>query len=561
MKKYTIFLAICCLPHLFFAQGIFEYVPFEPHATYHDVAIKEGLTVAVGKQESCMMPLMTLFDAQGDSLWSVTPYDCGFCYLHEVAFESDGRILASGNFRQADDVGSPEDGYAIVRVDTAGQVLGFRQFIFQNGFDNPVRFSTLANGNIALSTGRRLLILDSNLDSLATLDFETLSDYPVIDQQLVLDENTILLNIGAKGYLVDVQGVLLDSLDLEDAPTSNFLLDPSEDFVHYSTASGFKLLHIASGNVNAESGAEFKGITMDDAQLVAFDDRNIYRRTGIGVWDSVWTSGPELEIQNLKWKAERFVYTLEGPAESALNFTYPRTVLGSRQDLSVPPAFMETDVLIGAIELDSLNLNNTIVDHPLTYFSVEHFFSVEVVNAGQDTLQEVVIATPRLNGFNCGELRIIKSLHGLNLPPGGSYKASVQLNNTYGSNSPFEFDIAYNICFFALGPNHQQDGFFGNNQSCQQVQIVNTENRSGPSLDFTIAPNPASHVLNLQWKEGDLNDRVQLHLISAQGQQVLQQLTDSTENAEINVSGLPAGVYWLIVQSEGFRTVKKVIIQ
>ena len=173
-------------------------------------------------------------------------------------------------------------------------------------------------------------------------------------------------------------------------------------------------------------------------------------------------------------------------------------------------------MLIGAIELDSLNLNNTIVDHPLTYFSVEHFFSVEVVNAGQDTLQEVVIATPRLNGFNCGELRIIKSLHGLNLPPGGSYKASVQLNNTYGSNSPFEFDIAYNICFFALGPNHQQDGFFGNNQSCQQVQIVNTENRSGPSLDFTIAPNPASHVLNLQWKEGDLNDRVQLHLISAQ---------------------------------------------
>jgi hypothetical protein len=174
MKQYTIFLAICCLPHLFFAQGIFEYVPFEPHATYHDAAINEGLTVAVGKQESCMMPLMTLFDAQGDSLWSVTPYDCGFCYLHEVAFESDGRILASGNFRQADDVGSPEDGYAIVRVDTAGQVLGFRQFIFQNGFDNPVRFSTLANGHIALSTGRRLLILDYNLDSLATLDFDSI---------------------------------------------------------------------------------------------------------------------------------------------------------------------------------------------------------------------------------------------------------------------------------------------------------------------------------------------------------------------------------------------------
>lgn len=123
MKQYTIFLAICCLPHLFFAQGIFEYVPFEPHATYHDAAINEGLTVAVGKQESCMMPLMTLFDAQGDSLWSVTPYDCGFCYLHEVAFESDGRILASGNFRQADDVGSPEDGYAIVRVDTAVRSL------------------------------------------------------------------------------------------------------------------------------------------------------------------------------------------------------------------------------------------------------------------------------------------------------------------------------------------------------------------------------------------------------------------------------------------------------
>lgn len=561
MKQYTIFLAICCLPHLFFAQGIFEYVPFEPHATYHDVAINEGLTVAVGKQESCMMPLMTLFDAQGDSLWSVTPYDCGFCYLHEVAFESDGRILASGNFRQADDVGSPEDGYAIVRVDTAGQVLGFRQFIFQNGFDNPVRFSTLANGHIALSTGRRLLILDSNLDSLATLDFDPLSDYPVIDQPLVLDENTILLNIGAKGYLVDAQGVFLDSVDLEDAPTSNFLLGPSEDFVHYSTASGFKLLHIASGNVNSESGAGFKGITLDGAQLVAYDDRNIYRRTGIGVWDSVWTSGPELEIQNLKWKAGRFVYTLEGPAESALNFTYPRTVLGSRQDLSVPPAFMETDVRIGAIELDSLNLNNTIVDHPLTYFSVQHFFSVEVVNAGPDTLQEVLIATPRLNGFNCGELRIIKSFHGLSLPPGASYEAPVQLNNTYGSNSPFVFDIAYNICFFALGPNHQQDAFFEDNQSCKQVQIVNTENRPGPRMDFTIAPNPVSQVLHLQWKGKARNDRIQLHLTNAQGQQVLQQLTGGTDNMEINVSGLPAGVYWLTAQIEGLWTIKKVVIQ
>jgi hypothetical protein len=388
-----------------------------------------------------------------------------------------------------------------------------------------------------------------------------LSDYPVIDQQLVLDENTILLNIGAKGYLVDAQGVLLDSVDLEDAPTSNFLLGPSEDFVHYSTASGFKLLHIASGNVNSESGAGFKGITLDGAQLVAYDDRNIYRRTGIGVWDSVWTSGPELEIQNLKWKAGRFVYTLEGPAESALNFTYPRTVLGSRQDLSVPPAFMETDVRIGAIELDSLNLNNTIVDHPLTYFSVQHFFSVEVVNAGPDTLQEVLIATPRLNGFNCGELRIIKSFHGLSLPPGASYEAPVQLNNTYGSNSPFVFDIAYNICFFALGPNHQQDAFFEDNQSCKQVQIVNTENRPGPRMDFTIAPNPVSQVLHLQWKGKARNDRIQLHLTNAQGQQVLQQLTGGTDNMEINVSGLPAGVYWLTAQIEGLWTIKKVVIQ
>lgn len=561
MEKYTVFLVLCCLPNFFFAQSLFEYVPFEPHATYQDVAINDGLTVAVGKQESCMMPLMTLFDGQGDSLWSITPYECGFCYLHEVAFESDGSILASGNFRQADDVGSPEDGYAIVRVDTAGQVLNFRRFAFQNGFDDPVRFSTLANGNITLSTGRRMLILDANMDSLATLDFDPLSDYPVIDQQLALDEATVLFNIGSQGYLMDGQGVLLDSFDLEDAPTSNFLLGPSEDFVHYSTASGFKLLHIASGNVNSESGAGFKGITLDGAQLVAFDDRNIYRRTGIGVWDSVWTSGLELEIQNLKWKEERFVYTLEGPAESALSFTYQRSVLGSRQHLSVPPAYKDADVVIGDIVLDSLILGNTIVDHPLTYFSVQHFFNVEVVNAGPDTLHEVLIATPRLNGFNCGELRIIKSFHGLSLPPGASYEAPVQLNNTYGSNSPFVFDIAYNICFFALGPNHQQDAFFEDNQSCQQVQIVNTENRPGTRVDFTIAPNPVSHVLHLQWKGKVRDDRVQLHLINAQGQQVLQQLADSSGNTEINVSGLPAGVYWLTAQGEGFRTVKKVIIQ
>lgn len=277
----------------------------------------------------------------------------------------------------------------------------------------------------------------------------------------------------------------------------NFLLDFLEDFVYYFIVFGFKLLYIVFGNVNVELGVEFKGIIMDDVQLVVFDDCNIYCCIGIGVWDLVWIFGLELEIQNLKWKVECFVYILEGLVEFVLNFIYFWIVLGSCQDLLVFLVFMEIDVLIGVIELDSFNLNNIIVDYLFIYFLVEYFFSVEVVNVGQDILQEVVIVIFRFNGFNCGELCIIKSLYGLNFLFGGFYKVLVQLNNIYGSNSFFEFDIVYNICFFVLGLNYQQDGFFGNNQFCQQVQIVNMENRFGFSLDFIIVFNLVSYVFNL----------------------------------------------------------------
>jgi hypothetical protein len=112
-----------------------------------------------------------------------------------------------------------------------------------------------------------------------------------------------------------------------------------------------------------------------------------------------------------------------------------------------------------------------------------------------------------------------------------------------------------------------------NNGSCSAigeifVQVLNSSNRLGNAenmndLSLNVYPNPSDDVINLK-VELSLESPLQIQLIDATGRS-LQKWT-SPESAKIhqkqlNISNFQNGIYFILVESEGGKGVKKVVKQ
>jgi hypothetical protein len=75
-----------------------------------------------------------------------------------------------------------------------------------------------------------------------------------------------------------------------------------------------------------------------------------------------------------------------------------------------------------------------------------------------------------------------------------------------------------------------------------------------------VYPNPANDVLNLSWS-GEFADAVSLSLITATGQKVLTHTVPALQtSAQLNIRGLPSGVYYCVLQAAGNRATRPVTI-
>ncbi|HNG90861.1 MAG TPA: T9SS type A sorting domain-containing protein, partial [Saprospiraceae bacterium] len=90
-----------------------------------------------------------------------------------------------------------------------------------------------------------------------------------------------------------------------------------------------------------------------------------------------------------------------------------------------------------------------------------------------------------------------------------------------------------------------------------------TDDPSQPTLPIHVQPNPASDLLNITLGEA-ASGAVQVTLLSAEGRQVATLQREQYATAQVlsmDVSRVPAGMYWVRVQTASGVGVEKVVVK
>ena len=123
----------------------------------------------------------------------------------------------------------------------------------------------------------------------------------------------------------------------------------------------------------------------------------------------------------------------------------------------------------------------------------------------------------------------------------------------------FDYGVSTEPDGFYFMVTDQEGGFFGTPKFLTQA-FVGTNNIQITSLDFMLYPNPATDVVQLAFGQA-LNGNTQIQLIDLAGRLVNNWSMKSNESAfSFNVGELPAGVYFVVVQNEEGRGLKKLVI-
>lgn len=95
----------------------------------------------------------------------------------------------------------------------------------------------------------------------------------------------------------------------------------------------------------------------------------------------------------------------------------------------------------------------------------------------------------------------------------------------------------------------------------RQLYDLGTQNHSYNKTQVKVYPNPAHDILNLSWSESFAQDMLDISLVTVTGQQILQLAAPAAQGSvRLDISGLPSGVYYAVIQSAVNRTVSPVTI-
>ncbi|HYV94932.1 MAG TPA: T9SS type A sorting domain-containing protein [Chitinophagales bacterium] len=104
---------------------------------------------------------------------------------------------------------------------------------------------------------------------------------------------------------------------------------------------------------------------------------------------------------------------------------------------------------------------------------------------------------------------------------------------------------------------------YGNNLYIDNINLVDeplSASELSPENSLSAFPNPANDILYVATKSPSANATLQL--ISAFGQKIYEADWKGNQSKEvINVSKLPAGIYWVVMKTESSMITKKVVIQ
>jgi hypothetical protein len=202
------------------------------------------------------------------------------------------------------------------------------------------------------------------------------------------------------------------------------------------------------------------------------------------------------------------------------------------------------------IELIDFNIHDVGIDYWQTIPRGYSFDTdMTVRNNGKQAITSFAVYASLHGGINCANNFFYQKFTGVLIEP--NQEKTFSLNRMYEENSK---DNA--LCFECLAPNSMIETITGKNKLCQTVDFTGVEDIFD-SNSICIFPNPVKDLLKIEFKESGTK---QIRITGMDGRQVLETRISGAE-ANLDLSGLNAGIYLLSVGSAKGEWVEKIVKQ
>jgi hypothetical protein len=560
MKQGYLCLNLIFLPFFAFTQSPFNFVSSQLHGKFLAIDVNDsGRLIAVGSHESCPEGYAVFLDTAGSIVWE-KEFEIYLSPATDVFFDREENIVVVGTVSTADDVGSEEDGMYLLKLDSLGNTLVSTNIASDFYLGKTVHAIELSDTNILAAVDNDLFWFNSAGDSLHTLEIGT---EEIIDLEtgpngsiLVLTKNTAIW-LNESGEILDQRSASSGFVAACTKVDTSWIIDDVELLRFAGSLSDPDIFNFVA-SISPPSGIACfenqEGVLLWDTSdhfyhhlYGSMSQLNYPLMANVTVRDVFATDQQIFMVGTQVWETPIIDYSLRG---------------GFVQSLALDQDTMQYDLQLQLVDLSLSKPLDTIdiVDIDGLFYSYtvagEFTGTITVVNLSNDTIENFVLFSERIGGFNCGQERYYQLVNDISVPPGEEVEVPVVFQDVATFSEEGMTDL--NRCFYVAAPNNHFDPDLSNNSSCQTL-ISSIQEQINPELALRIVPNPANDHFLIQLEKDipirgfsifDLSGRVQSVDHSIQFNQVA-----------VNRSDLPAGMYIVYLQTASGLVTDKVVLR
>jgi len=567
MKCYSslILFALCAAVYSF-GQAPFSYATQEKFIGFSAIAAQGDTILLAGRSRSCHVPYLEWWEGSSGTKLAFNLYPTSrYGSYTDVQIDSSGKVWAAGFLVQADDV--PDMPSSVLSVFGADRSLLKRYKRRDDAAATfPIGVYPTSGGEAIWRTGSKIYQLAAD----GTLTDSLAFDAPIELLQLA-PGGQLLVKLAGRDS-VEFRNLDGEAVGLLTATPGIKALLCTGSNAYWLTDS---LVHGQNIETNQSAtaptnGREFNRLASygqsallyqeatDSTELTSFS-LNSGELTTIGQWKAKDRSLSELVPQ------AGLFYAVGSNSFAGPDAFYDIRNGFAQAFLSPEAATLGTDLSVESVELslDSVYLSyNTMPESYLLIIAISA--TINVQNRGTADFEgDFVLASNRTDGFNCTEKRLY-TLRSGQIEAGGSevFQLSINEQGFFAGAPPEQVDYDTEVlrCFFTGAPEGLLDPNPSNNGSCASLEvggsIVSTRTvQTGPYI--RIYPNPARSELTVAFPGLEVQ---QIQLLDGRGRSLLTAPAAGSSEKRLDVSSLPAGFYWLSLQTSGGRLARKLAI-
>lgn len=204
--------------------------------------------------------------------------------------------------------------------------------------------------------------------------------------------------------------------------------------------------------------------------------------------------------------------------------------------------------------------------HYVEYNNIQSFSTFGFAsNAGATTALPLELLSFNAIKLDNGQVRATwetateKNLNHFGVQRSNDGKIWTSIGDVQASNKPTGDSYAYTDKAPLSGKSYyrlQVNGYKGDDVSYSAIRVIN--NSAAATGSYYVYPNPAGNRVTLSWNNEQMQP-TSIRLYNVQGQ--LQTVASSRQEAQVtfNISNLPAGIYYLVLQDKAGNSYNKMI--